>query len=89
MESTVWEEKHLNPRLTKTLEEFIELMDNLKLPYPKKIGEYLKLLVLFMQFFWFLSKSKIHFFYMFTLMIDVALPANLECGLYDIPQRPK
>ncbi len=33
------EEKQFNPRLTKTKEEFIKIMDNLNLPYPKKIGE--------------------------------------------------
>lgn len=38
--TTVWEEKQFNPRLTKSLEEFIHLMNNLNLPYPKKIGEY-------------------------------------------------
>ncbi|XP_011192725.1 persulfide dioxygenase ETHE1, mitochondrial [Zeugodacus cucurbitae] len=54
MESSVWEEKTYNPRLTKTKEEFIEIMNNLNLPYPKKI--------------------------------DVSLPANRECGVYDIPK---
>lgn len=39
LESTVAEEKELNPRLSKTLEEFVEIMDNLNLPYPKKIGK--------------------------------------------------
>jgi len=53
MESTVGEEKKYNPRLTRTLEEFVELMSNLNLPYPSKI--------------------------------DISLPANRECGLYDIP----
>lgn len=36
--TTVDEEKRLNPRLTKTLEEFKHIMNNLKLPYPKQIG---------------------------------------------------
>ncbi|XP_068146102.1 persulfide dioxygenase ETHE1, mitochondrial isoform X2 [Drosophila tropicalis] len=54
LESSVWEEKRLNPRLTKNLEEFIEIMNNLNLPYPKKI--------------------------------DVSVPANRECGVYDIPK---
>ncbi|KAF4519519.1 hypothetical protein B566_EDAN010704 [Ephemera danica] len=36
-ETTVEEEKKYNPRLTKTLEEFVNIMDNLNLPYPKKI----------------------------------------------------
>lgn len=38
MESSVWEEKTYNPRLTKTKEEFIKIMNNLNLAYPKKIG---------------------------------------------------
>ena len=37
--SSIGEEKRLNPRLTKTLEEFIHIMDNLNLPPPKKINE--------------------------------------------------
>ncbi len=35
--STVAEEKELNPRLTKSKPEFIQIMNNLNLPYPKKI----------------------------------------------------
>ncbi|XP_050538857.1 persulfide dioxygenase ETHE1, mitochondrial [Daktulosphaira vitifoliae] len=35
--STVGEEKMNNPRLTKTCEKFIEIMNNLNLAYPKKI----------------------------------------------------
>ncbi|MFN8575733.1 MAG: MBL fold metallo-hydrolase [Candidatus Sericytochromatia bacterium] len=37
--STVHEEKTFNPRLTKSKEDFVELMNNLNLPYPKKIQE--------------------------------------------------
>lgn len=37
--TTVAEEKALNPRLTKTLEEFVNLMNNLNLPYPKMIDK--------------------------------------------------
>ena len=40
--TSVSEEKKLNPRLTKPREEFINLMDNLGLAYPKKIGKFLK-----------------------------------------------
>jgi len=36
--STIGEEKTYNPRLTKSLDEFIEVMNNLNLAYPKKIG---------------------------------------------------
>ncbi|MFN8674386.1 MAG: MBL fold metallo-hydrolase [Candidatus Sericytochromatia bacterium] len=38
--STIGEEKQFNPRLAgKTRDEFIEIMNNLKLPHPKKISE--------------------------------------------------
>jgi len=37
--STVDEEKRFNPRLTKSRDEFIQLMADLKLPYPAKIDE--------------------------------------------------
>ncbi|KDR08896.1 persulfide dioxygenase ETHE1, mitochondrial [Zootermopsis nevadensis] len=35
--TTVGEEKHYNPRLTKPLDEFIKIMENLNLPHPKMI----------------------------------------------------
>lgn len=54
METSVAEEKQYNPRLTKDIDGFVEIMANLNLPYPK--------------------------------MIDKAVPANRECGLYDIPK---
>ncbi|KAK2712237.1 hypothetical protein QYM36_011055 [Artemia franciscana] len=37
--STVGEEKRYNPRLTKGKDEFTTIMNNLNLPYPKKIDE--------------------------------------------------
>lgn len=37
--STIGEEKRLNPRLSKSLSEFVEIMGNLNLSYPKKIDE--------------------------------------------------
>jgi sulfur dioxygenase len=37
--SSIWEEKKYNPRLTKTEEEFINIMNNLNLPPPKKLAE--------------------------------------------------
>jgi len=52
--STVGEEKKYNPRLTKTREEFVTLMGNLNLAYPKKI--------------------------------DMSLPANMVCGLHQLPE---
>lgn len=39
--STVGEERKFNPRLTKSLEEFTHIMNNLNLPKPKKIGIWL------------------------------------------------
>jgi sulfur dioxygenase len=51
--TTVLEEKRYNARVTKSKEEFIKIMANLNLPYPR--------------------------------MIDVALPANLVCGLGELP----
>ncbi len=53
--TTVAEEKKYNPRLTKTEEQFVEIMANLNLAYPKKIDE--------------------------------ALPANMVCGLHELPER--
>jgi hypothetical protein len=38
METTVGEQKRNNPRLTKTKAEFCDIMQNLGLPYPKKLG---------------------------------------------------
>ncbi len=35
--SSVDEEARLNPRLTRTQEEFVTIMANLNLPYPKKL----------------------------------------------------
>lgn len=37
--TTVGEEKRYNPRLTKSLEEFKTIMENLNLPYPKMIDQ--------------------------------------------------
>ena len=51
--TSVSEEKAKNPRLTKSKEEFVHIMDHLGLERPK--------------------------------LIDIAVPANLECGVYDIP----
>jgi len=48
--STIAEERALNPRLTKSKEEFKRIMGGLNLPKPKQI--------------------------------DVAVPANLKCGIF-------
>jgi sulfur dioxygenase len=49
--SSVGEEKRLNPRLSLEKDEFVKVMANLSLPYPRKI--------------------------------DVSLPANQRCGIFD------
>lgn len=38
MVTSVEEETKYNPRLTKTKEEFVQIMKNLNLAYPKQIG---------------------------------------------------
>lgn len=38
MDTTVEEEKKLNPRLSKSKTEFVEIMKNLNLSYPAQIG---------------------------------------------------
>ncbi|XP_041844795.1 persulfide dioxygenase ETHE1, mitochondrial [Melanotaenia boesemani] len=50
--STVGEERKFNPRLTKSMEEFVKIMSNLNLRKPAKI--------------------------------DIAVPANLVCGLHEV-----
>ena len=55
--TSVAEEKLHNPRLTKSPEEFVKIMEGLGLPYPKKIDE--------------------------------SLPANMVCGLYQLPDKMK
>jgi hypothetical protein len=45
METTVAEEKKYNPRLTKSVEEFVEIMNNLNLPYPHQLGEFINILI--------------------------------------------
>ena len=57
MVTSVAEEKLHNPRLTKSQEEFVKIMEGLGLPYPKKIDE--------------------------------SLPANMVCGLYQLPDKMK
>ncbi|XP_060937068.1 persulfide dioxygenase ETHE1, mitochondrial [Limanda limanda] len=50
--STVGEERKFNPRLTKNLQEFVNIMNNLNLRHPAKI--------------------------------DIAVPANLVCGVHEV-----
>jgi len=54
-QSSIGEERRLNPRLTKTKPEFVDIMNNLNLARPAQI--------------------------------DVAVPANLVCGVYEVPAK--
>lgn len=40
METSVAEEKQFNPRLSKDIDTFVNIMENLNLAYPKMIGEW-------------------------------------------------
>lgn len=61
--TTVEEEKRLNPRLTKSLEEFKNIMNNLNLPYPKQIGININVILLLndnlLAFYFLLSRSSL------------------------------
>lgn len=39
LESSVGEEKRFNPRLTKDIDTFVDIMEHLNLPKPKMIGK--------------------------------------------------
>lgn len=39
LESSVGEEKRYNPRLTKDIDSFVDIMEHLNLPKPKMIGK--------------------------------------------------
>ncbi|CAK9303775.1 unnamed protein product [Gordionus sp. m RMFG-2023] len=56
MATSVGEEKKYNPRLTKFKSQFIKIMQDLNLPYPKQI--------------------------------DIAVPANKICGVYEVLKQP-
>lgn len=55
--TTVGEERRLNPRLTLSEDEFVKLMEGLRLPRPK--------------------------------LMDIAVPANLRCGIQDGAAPPR
>ena len=50
--TSVSEEKTLNPRLTKPREDFIKIMNELGLPYPKKIGKIFFHILIWQLFIW-------------------------------------
>lgn len=85
MVTTVAEERTYNPRLTKSLEEFIKIMNNLNLPYPKMIGNYIlsnafKTLLNFHVLYFSNNETKL-------FIPDKAVPANKVCGLYEVEKK--
>lgn len=47
LESSIAEEKRYNPRLTKDIDTFVEIMEKLNLPKPKMIGKHTNLSIVF------------------------------------------
>lgn len=84
METTVAEEKKFNPRLTKDIETFVQIMENLNLPRPKMIGEKNKHNFRVKSIFFFFISIYCHTINHFHI-VDIAVPANEACGLHDIP----
>ncbi|KAJ1478213.1 hypothetical protein T484DRAFT_1818350, partial [Baffinella frigidus] len=70
--ATVGEEKTMNYRLSKPREEFIQIMDNLNLPYPKQIDR---------AFIEIMENLNLPY----PKQIDRALPLNMVCGIQDMP----
>lgn len=65
--STIGEEKRYNPRLSKSQEEFIQIMKDLKLDLPKLIGK--------------ITLSNDASSYNLLSLADIAVPQNMICGL--------
>lgn len=92
--STVGEERKFNPRLTKSMDEFVNIMKNLNLPKPKKIG--IENLHLHVHKPWLFqvckcSNFKIVFlsqlFFLYFVFVDISVPANLVCGVHQVWQK--
>ena len=78
--TSVEEEKVHNPRLTKNKDEFVEIMENLNLDYPKKIGKHKQsfeggTLLREMSLPWLTHFS-----------LDAAVPANLVDGTEQVDE---
>ena len=67
MNSTIGEEKKHNPRLTKSREEFVQIMADLKLNYPKQIGK-------------ISAEDEVEGD---GIRLDTAVPANMICGIQE------
>lgn len=91
--STVGEERKFNPRLTKSVHEFVNIMKNLNLPKPKKIGiENLHLHKCINPDSFKFANSCSHFkigflsqlFFLYFVFVDISVPANLVCGVHQV-----
>lgn len=91
--STVGEERKFNPRLTKSIHEFVNIMKNLNLPKPKKIGiENLHLHKCINPHSFKFANSCSHFkigflsqlFFLYFVFVDISVPANLVCGVHQV-----
>lgn len=79
--TTVAEEKSYNLRLTKSKEEFITIMKNLNLAYPKQIGKEMPFLVFGLKF---QTSKKFKELFFLKKQTDVAVPSNMVCGYQDL-----
>lgn len=93
--STVGEERKYNPRLIKSKDEFVELMNSLNLPKPDKIGiksvlfhssavTCVNLWVPMCQFNGKTATLQILNHFSFLSFADISVPANLVCGLHGL-----
>lgn len=88
--STVGEERKFNPRLTKSLDEFVNIMNNLNLPKPKKIGMktdiYTCTQALTLSVFQAVTRCLTWIFWtsFSSVLVDISLPANLVCGVHHV-----
>lgn len=94
--STVGEERKFNPRLIKSKDEFVEIMNSLNLPKPDKIGTktimFLSLTIISvliwtvvpMQHKNYNSTLNIFNDFSFVSFVDISVPANLVCGLHGL-----
>ena len=89
METTAGEQKRRNPRLTKPKAEFCEIMKNLGLPYPKKLGACVCVCCFLRtpparplaRAEWCGSRAGVGHGCVAVGDADVSLPANLNCGV--------
>uniref|UniRef100_A0A3B3TVU4 Persulfide dioxygenase ETHE1, mitochondrial n=1 Tax=Poecilia latipinna TaxID=48699 RepID=A0A3B3TVU4_9TELE len=93
--STVGEERKYNPRLIKSKDEFVEIMNSLNLPKPDKIGNKpvlfrssaitcVNLWVPTCQFNGKTAAQQILNHFSFPSFADISVPANLVCGLHGL-----